>query len=242
MPRMKVKTSARIISAADMRKRIEKGNYKALHYAGRDVWQAAKRGIGQTSPARTKAGAKAVKAGAVVEMLGGLYRDLTMLGSGKARPAGKPIKSWTPKRFYYNSLLTFWDNGRKSVVIGPYRGADIAKLNQFGGTVTLTAYRIGVRKAGEALRFRQAKEFNGGRDSRGRFLKRETGGSAYDYGAILWSQKGFRGMRNWERTSVTKRARYPARPFMRGSAQVERVIERIRERFRNTLPIGGRAA
>jgi hypothetical protein len=29
---------------------------------------------------------------------------------------------------------------------------------------------------------------------------------------------------------------------MRGAAQVERVIERIRERFRNTLPIGGRAA
>jgi phage gpG-like protein len=242
MPRMKVKTSARIISAADMRKRIEKGNYKALHYAGEDVWQAVKRGIGQSAPKQTKAGTKAVKAGAVVEMMDGLYRDLTMLGSGKARPAGKPIKSWSPKRFYYGSVLTFWDGGRKSVVIGPYKGGDIARLHQFGGTVTLRAYRIGVRKATEALRFKQAKERTGGRDASGKFLQREQGRSRYDYGAILWSQKGFKGMKNWEATSVTKRAKYPARPFMRGAAQVERVIERIRERFRNTLPIGGRAA
>jgi phage gpG-like protein len=231
MPRMKVKASARIISAADMRKRIEKGNYKALQYAGRDVWQAVKRGIGQSAPSQTKAGAKAVKAGAVVEMMDGLYRDLTMLGSGKPRAAGKPIKSWSPKRFYYSSVLTFWDAGRKSVVIGPYKGGDIARLHQFGGTVTLRAYRIGKRAASDALRAKNAG-----------LPIRQRANKQYDYGAILWSQKGFRGMKNWEPTSVTKRARYPARPFMRGAAQVERVIGRIRERFRNTLPIGGRAA
>jgi len=231
MARLKFQQEIRLISASDMRKRIEKGNYKALHFAARDIHQAAKRGIGQSAPSQTKAGAKAVKAGAVVEMLDGLYRDLTMLGSGKPRPAGKPIKSWNPKRFFYNSVVTRWNDAKKSVIIGPYRGADIARLQQFGGTVTLTAYRIG---EAAATRARQARDA-------GLPIARRAN-RQYDYGAILWSQKGFRGMKNWERTSVIKRARYPARPFMRGAAQVERVIERIRERFRNTLPIGGRAA
>jgi phage gpG-like protein len=231
MPRLKVKSRARIISPADMRKRIEKGNYKAIHHAGANVWQAAKRGIGQASPKKTKAGQQAVKAGAIVELVGGLYRDLTMLGSGKPRPAGKPIKSWGPRRFFYNNVRTYWDNSKKSIVIGPAWAQEMARLHQFGGTVTLTAWRIGVGAARQAYLDRQAA------GSRRRDTERK-----YEYGAIIWSQKGFKGSRNGEKTTLTKSARYPSRPYMRGSASVEKAIERIRQAFRNTLPIGGRAA
>lgn len=242
MPRLKVKSSARIISAAEMRARIEKGNYKALRFAARDVWQAAKRGIGQAAPKQTKAGEKTVGAGAVIEFVGGLYRDLTMMSSGKPRPAGKPIKSWSPKRFFYNSLFSYWDNSRKSAVIGPYRGHELARLHQFGGTLRLTAYRTGVRQAWQAKQEQLARGKNGGRGPGGRFLPREPAARKHEYGAIIWSHTRPRNIRNWDRTSITKSARYPARPFMRGAAQVEKVIERIRLRFRDTLPIGGRAA
>lgn len=221
MPALKVKAKAIPISPAKMRERIEKGNYKALKFAGRDVWQAAKRGIGQKEPKQTKAGSASVKAGEVIEFANGLYRDITMLASGKPRTGGKPIKSWGPKRFYYNSILTFWDGGRKSVVIGPYRGAELANLHQFGGTLQLTAYRTGARAAYLAKKARDAGKPMG------------------QVPLIIWSHKRPRG-RMWDKTTITKSARYPSRPFMRGSPQVERVIERIRLRFQNTLPIGGR--
>lgn len=222
MPRLKVRAKAKIISPAQMRDRIQKGNYKALKFAGRDVWQAVKRGIGQAAPKQTKAGTASVKAGEIVEFAGGLYRDITMLASGKPRPAGKPIKSWSPKRFYYRSVLTFWDAGRKSVVIGPYRGKELANLHQFGGTLQLTAYRTGAR---DAVLAKQA---------------RDAGKPMGRVPLIIWSHKRPRPGRAWDKTTITKSARYPARPFMRGSAQVDKVIERIRLRFQNTLPIGGR--
>jgi len=242
MPRLKVKATARVISAADMRKRVEKGNYQALRFAARDVWQAAKRGIGQSAPKQTKAGNASVKSGEIVEFLNGLYRDLTMLSSGKARPAGKPIKSWSPKRFVYSSLFSYWDNSKKSVVIGPTKGHELARLHQFGGTLRLTAYRTGVRAAYEANQEKLARGKNGGRGPGGKFLPKEPLNRKHQYGAIIWSHKQPRNTRNWDRTTITKTARYPSRPFMRGAAQVEKVIERIRLRFRDTLPIGGRAA
>lgn len=222
MPAVKIKARRVPISPAKMRQRIEKGNYKALRFAGKDVWDAVKRGIGQRAPKQTKAGQKAVKAGEIIEFQNGLYRDITMLDSGKPRPGGKPIKSWSPKRFYYRSVLTFWDSGRKSVVIGPYRGAELANLHQFGGTLRLTAYRTGARAAYNAKQARDA----------GKPLGRVP--------LIIWSHKRPRNAKNWDKTTITKAARYPARPFMRGSAPVEKVIERIRLRFQNTLPIGGR--
>jgi hypothetical protein len=224
MPRMKVKATARIISAADMRKRVEKGNYQALQFAARDVWQAAKRGIGQSAPKQTKAGNASVKSGEIVEYLNGLYRDITMLNSGKSRPAGKPIKSWAPKRFVYNSLFSYWDNSKKSVVIGPTKGHELARLHQFGGSLRLIAFRSGARAAWQAKQDRDA----------GRPIGRVP--------LIIWSHKGPRNTKNWDQTTLTRQARYPSRPFMRGSAGVEKVIERIRLRFRDTLPIGGRAA
>jgi hypothetical protein len=242
MPRLKVKTSARLISASDMRARIEKGNYQALRFAARDVWQASKRGIGQAAPKQTAAGGKKVGAGAIVEIMGGLYRDLTMLSSGKPRSAGKPIKSWSPKRFLYNSLFSYWDNSKKSAVIGPYRGQELARLHQFGGTLRLVAYSTGARQAVQAKEEQIAKGKNGGRGPGGKFLPRKPVARKHEYGAIIWSHVTPRNAKNWDRSSLTKSARYPARPFMRGSAGVEKVIQRIRLRFRNTLPIGGRAA
>jgi len=209
---------------AKVRRMLERANYEALRKAGMDIRQAAKRGIGQATPARTKAGQKQVRAGAVVEFAGGLYRDLTMMGSGKPRPAGKPAKSWGPKRFLYRDIMYYWDDTRKSVVIGSLKADWLARLHEFGGSLTLTAYRIGARAARDA---------KAARDSGRRVPRRAN--REYDYGAILWSHKGFRGMKNWERTSLTKNARYPARPFMQGSASVQKALARIALRFRDTI-------
>ena len=231
-----------MVSPADMRRRIEAGNYKALRMIGKSVYDAARRGIGRQGPKITKTATKAVKPGEIIEFVGGLYRDLTMVGKGKARPAGKPIKSWGPQRFYYNSIWTSWDNSSKSVVIGPWKGAKLAQLHQYGGNLVLRAWRIGVGAARAAFLERQARGQNGGRDSQGRFLARERLNRKYEYGAIQWHHGRPRHSRNWEPTTITKAARYPARPFMRGSAGVERVIARARERFRDTLPIGGSRA
>lgn len=209
---------------AKVRRLLERANYQALKKAGMDVRQASKKGIGQTAPKQTEAGKREVKAGAVIELAGGLYRDLTMLGSGKPRPAGKPPKSWAPKRWLYYDIMYFWDNSSKSVVIGALKSDWLARLHEFGGTLTLTAWRIGVGAARRAKLARDA----------GQPIPRSANGQ-YDYGAVLWTHKGFRGSRNWDQTTLTRVARYPKRPFMQGAAGVQRVVARIYERFRDTL-------
>lgn len=232
---MRAKLRGQFFDKAKVRRALERANYEALRKIGHDVKEAAKRGIGQRPPARTKAGAKAVNAGAVVEFVGGLYRDLTMLGRGKPRPAGKPIKSWAPRRFAYYDIIDVFDNNRKSAVIGAYRADWLGRLHEFGGSLTLTAYRIGVGAARAAWLDKKNRGRNGGRDARGRFLARQNAdGRKYEYGAILWASRGLRS-RNWERTTITKTARYPARPYMQGAAGVQRVVARARERFRDTL-------
>ena len=56
-----------------------------------------------------------------------------------------------------------------------------------------------------------------------------------DVGAVIWTHRGFRGGKNWDRTSITRQARYPARPYM-GSAAVERVLKgKIALRFKDTI-------
>jgi phage gpG-like protein len=223
---------------ARVRKQLARANYEALRKAGLDVKEAAKRGIGQVAPARTKAGRKAVKAGAIVEFVGGLYQDLTMMGSGKPRPAGKPIKSWAPKRFAYRDIRDIWDDGRKSIVIGAENAHWLARLHEFGGSLVLRAYRIGVGAARNA--YLRRRGFRGqGRDERGRFTSNVARGNQYEYGALIWSNKPLKSKRNWEATSITKVARYPARPYMQGAAGVQKVVARIRERFRNTLRKAG---
>ncbi len=236
---LKARMKRQYFDTARVRKQLARANYEALRKAGLDVKEAAKRGIGQVAPARTKAGRKAVKAGAIVEFVGGLYQDLTMMGSGKPRPAGKPIKSWAPKRFAYRDIRDIWDDGRKSIVIGAENAHWLARLHEFGGSLVLRAYRIGVGAARAAFLERQARGQNGGRDSRGRFLARQRVGRKYEYGGLIWSNKPLRSGRNWEATSITKTARYPARPYMQGAAGVQKVVARIRERFRNTLRKAG---
>lgn len=221
---LQARVKGQFFDRAKMRRLLERANYEALKKAGMDIRQASKKGIGQTAPARTKAGQREVKAGAIVEFVGGLYRDLTMMGGGKPRPVGKPPKSWQPKRWLYRDIMFYWDNTRKSVVIGPLKADWLARLHEFGGTLTLTAWRIGV---GAAKRAKDARDA-------GRPIPRRGNGD-YDYGSILWTHKGFRGSKNWDKTTITKQARYPKRPFMQGAAGVQKVLARIYGRFRDTI-------
>lgn len=235
---LKARMKSQFFDTAKVRRQLAHANYEALRKAGLDVRDAAKRGVGQQSPVRTKAGKKAVKAGEIVEFAGGLYQDLTMLGRGKPRPAGKPIKSWAPKRFAYRDIVHMWDDGRKTIVIGALKADWLGRLHEFGGSLVLRAYRIGVGAARNA--YLRRRGFRGqGRDERGRFTTRVRQSNQYEYGALIWSNKPLRHGRNWEATSITKTARYPARPYMQGAAGVQKVVARIRERFRNTLRKAG---
>lgn len=231
---LQTKIKGQFFDRAKVRKALEKANYEALRKVGRDTQEASKRGIGQAAPKATKAGRKAVGANAIVEFHGGLYRDLTMAGRGKPRAAGKPIKSWAPKRFAYRDVMFYWDGSRRSVVIGALKADWLGRLHEFGGSLTLTAYRIGVGAARNAFLRRKGYR-NQGRDAKGRFTNNLPNRNQYEYGAILWTNKGFRGSRNWDRTTITKSARYPARPYMQGAAGVQKVVARARERFRDTL-------
>ena len=209
---------------------------RSLSLAGRDVQQAAKKGLGNAAPKQTKAGMRAVKAGAIVEFVGGLYKDLTMLDSGKPRPPGKPIKSWNPKRFVYRDILYYMSRGTfgPTAVIGPAKAAWLNQLHEFGGTLTLTAYRIGVGAARNAY-LRRRGYGRQGRDERGRFTTALPNRNQFEYGALIWANKRMRHSRNWERTTMTKQARYPARPFMQGAAGVQKAAAKANEKFRNML-------
>lgn len=221
---MVARVKGQFFDRAKVRRMLERANYEALRKAGMDLRQASRKGIGSTAPKRTKAGQREVRAGAVIEFVGGLYRDLTMLGSGKPRAAGRPPKSWAPRRWLYNDVMYFWDNTSKSVVIGPLKAGWLARLHEFGGSLTLTAWRIGVAAAFRAKNARDA----------GQPIPRRANGQ-YDYGAILWTHKGFRGAKNWERTTITRVARYPKRPFMQGAAGVQKALARVFSRFRDTI-------
>jgi len=213
--------------------------YRCLYNAGYAVKQAAKKGIGNAAPKQTKAGRKAVRAGEVVEFVGGLYRDLTMASSGKPRPPGKPAKSWAPKRFLYYSVIDQMERGPfgPTAVIGTYRTPWLARLHEFGGTQTLTAYRIGVGAARTAY-LRRRGNGRQGRDEKGRYTAALPRKNQYEYGAIIWAQKQPR-FGKWERTTINKVARYPARPFMQGAAGVQKAVAKANEKFRNALRKAG---
>ena len=217
---------------------------RAMSASGLDIQEAAKKGIGQNAPAKTKAGRKAVKAGAIVEFAGGLYRDLTMLSSGKPRPAGRPIKSWSPKRFAYRDIRWYLGRGMfgPTAVIGPEKAPWLSQLHEFGGQLRLTAWRIGVGAARNAYLRRSAGRSGAGRDTKGRFTKGASLGpqrNQFDYGSILWAHKAPRFSRNWDHTTITKSARYPARPFMQGASGVQRAAAKANEKFRNALRKAG---
>lgn len=199
-------------------------NEKSLSLVARNVQEAAKRGIGQTTPARTRAGMKAVGAERLVEIDGGLYRDTTMIGSGKPRPAGKPIKSWGPKRFLYNDIIFAWDSLRGTIVIGPYRVPWLQQLHEFGGKVTQTAYLAGKETArwAYAVRRRTGKP---PRQSDGRVSA----------GRVEWTHRGGLPTSIFDRSNHTRSAEFPSRPFMQGAAGVQKALAKANQRFRDTF-------
>lgn len=245
---LQAKVRGNFFDRPKVRRMMDDMMHRCLSLSGRDVQQAAKKGIGNNAPARTKAGARAIgmrspKQGAIVEFAGGLYEDITMLNSGKPRPAGKPAKSWAPKRFLYNDIRYYMNRGPfgPTAVIGPEKAEWLNRLHEFGGTLRLTAWRIGVGAAYNA-KLRRDAGTRGGRDAKGRFTRgRSVGPQAnqFRYGALLWANKKPRHGRNWERTTITKNARYPARPFMQGAKGVQKAAAKANEKFRNALRKAG---
>jgi hypothetical protein len=208
---------------------IGRMNARALSLLGRDIMQEAKKGIGQTKPKTSAAARKRLMRGRPVEFVGGLYLDITAYGSGEPRAAGNPIKSWAPKRWFYKDIVYSFDPARVSAVIGTLKTAPwMAQLHQMGGTVKQTAWRIGVGAARNAYQ-RQSS----GRSGAGRGPQRNQ----YEYGALQWviDKGGFRYSRNWDKTSITRMARYPARPFMAGSKRVDAAVAKANEKWRNML-------
>lgn len=241
----RVKVRGNFFDRQKVRRMVDDMTFRSLYNAGYAVKQAAKKGIGNAAPKQTKAGNRAVKSGEVVEFVGGLYRDITMLSSGKPRAPGKPAKSWAPKRWLYYSVVDTMNRGAfgmPTVVIGTQRTPWLARLHEFGGVLPLTAYRIGVGAARNAYLRRQAGRGPSGRDSKGRFTKGTQFGpqkNQYEYGSIIWANKRPRFSRNWERTTMTKMARYPARPFMQGAAGVQKAVAKANIKFRNMLRRAG---
>ena len=219
-------------------------NARCLKYWGKVVKNAAKTGIGRGKGKVSKAAKNRMGVGKPIEFVGGLYVDLNAYGHGEARPAGQPIRSWAPKRFVYSDIVNYYDSSSRSVVVGTYKTAHwLAQLHQFGGTVKETAWRIGVGAARNA--YLRSHSGGTGRDSRGRFTKgnsRAVVKSQYQYGAIRWQvdRSGlFRGSRNWERTTITRMAKYPARPYVQDAVKVVDAVRRANEAWRNQLRKSG---
>lgn len=208
-------------------------NARCLKYWGKAVKNASKTSIGRNSGKRTGGG----RQGNPVLFVGGLYRDISGYGRGRPRPAGSPIKSWAPRRWFYNDIVDYYDSSRGTVVIGTYKTLPwLAQLHEFGGTVKQVAWRIGVRAATNAYQ-RSRGYGRQGRDSRGRFTNNLPQQNQYEYGAIRWeiTRQGFRGSRNWERTTITRTARYPARPYMQGARRVIDTHAKANAAWRNQL-------
>jgi len=203
---------------------IGRVNGKTLTIVGRDVQEAAKRGIGQVAPSRTGGKRRGFREDDVQEITGGLYVDATQYGKGKPRQPGKPVKSWGPKRWMYRDIVAYMDSPRGTVVIGPYKAPWLNQLHEFGGSLMQTLYRQGV---GTAYRALQQKRRTGKQplDSNGR----------PESGSIIWSHRGVRSPRHWEKTTITRSINVPARPFMQGAAGVQRAMAKANRWFRDTF-------
>lgn len=204
-------------------------NAKVLSNLGLNIKNAAKAGIGRGMGKISGAAKRRAGRGKPVEFVGGLYLDITAYGSGTPRPAGQPIRSWAPKKWFYNDIVNFYDPARGTAVIGTYKTKPwLTQLHQFGGTVKQTAWRIGVGAARNAY-LRQSA----GRSGAGRGPQRNQ----YQYGALQWviDKAGFRYSRNWDKTSITRMARYPARPYMAGSKRVDEAVRKANQKWRNML-------
>jgi hypothetical protein len=217
---------------------IGKMNAKVLSMLGKDIKQEAKAGIGRGGGKVSGASRKRLGRGRPVEFVGGLYLDITGYSAGEPRSAGQPIKSWAPKKWFYYDIMNFYDPARVTAVIGTYKTKPwLAQLHQFGGTVKQTAWRIGVGAARNAY-LRQRGNGRRGRDERGRYTNALPQKNQYQYGALIWQidKAGrFKNSRNWERTTITRMARYPARPYMAGSRRVDLAIQKANKKWKDQL-------
>lgn len=213
-------------------------NARVLSMLGKDIKQEAKAGIGRGGGKVSAASRKRLGRGKPIEFVGGLYLDITGYSAGEPRPAGQPMKSWAPKKFMYNDIVNFYDPARVAAVIGTYKTKPwLAQLHQFGGTVKQTAWRIGVGAARNAY-LRKRGNGRQGRDEKGRYTSALPQKNQYEYGALIWQidKAGrFKNSRNWERTTITRMARYPARPYMAGSRRVEIAIQKANKKWKDQL-------
>lgn len=221
-----------------VKKMIGAMNARVLSNLGHDIKQQAQAGIGRSPPKVTGAAARRLGRGKPVEFVGGLYLDITGYSSGEPRSSGKPIKSWSPRRWFYSDIMDFYDPARVTAVIGTLKTKPwMAQLHQFGGTVRQTAWRIGVGAARNAY-LRKRGNGRQGRDEKGRFTNALPQENQYKYGALIWQidKAGrFKNSRNWERTTITRMARYPARPYMQGSRRVDIAIAKANRKWKDQL-------
>lgn len=238
--RLKLRASLRgnFFDKPKVSRMIGKMNARVLSMLGKDIKQEAKAGIGRGKGKVSAASKKRLGRGKPVEFVGGLYLDITGYSAGEPRPAGQPIKSWAPRKFIYNDIVNFFDPARMTAVIGTYRTRPwLAQLHQMGGTVRQTAWRIGVGAARNAY-LRKRGNGRQGRDERGRFTSALPQQNQYEYGALIWQidKAGkFRGSRNWERTTMSRMATYPKRPYMEGSRRVDAAIKKANQKWRDQL-------
>jgi hypothetical protein len=221
---------------------IGKMNARVLSMLGKDIKQEAKAGIGRGGGKVSAASRKRLGRGKPIEFVGGLYLDITGYSAGEPRAGGQPIKSWAPNKWFYYDIMNFYDPARVTAVIGTYKTKPwLAQLHQFGGTVRQTAWRIGVGAARNAYLRKSAGRSGAGRDATGRFTKGQSLGpqkNQYEYGALIWQidKAGrFKNSRNWERTTITRMARYPARPYMAGSRRVDIAIQKANKKWKDQL-------
>lgn len=237
--KIQAKLRGQMFNVGRMKRSIDDMAQRSLYNAGYAVKQAAKKGIGNRPPSQTKKGLKDIKAGALVELNGGIYADITMSGRSRPRPPGKPILSHAPKRFMYYSIIDYPSRSTfgPTVVIGAYKAIWLARLHEFGGTTRLTAWTLGQGAARNAY-LRRRGNGRQGRDERGRYTSMLPQRNQFDYGVLVWSQAKPRG-KQWQQGGTSKIAHYPARPFMQGAAGVQKAAAKANLKFRNMLRKAG---
>lgn len=219
------KIKANFLDRAKFKALLGEANQIALTKCGVRIRDAAKKGIGNAAPHVSKSKRQKAKPGDLQQFGDGLYKDLSSTNAGKkARDPGKPIKSWAPRRFVYRDIKFYWDGASEAVVIGPYRAGWLNRLHEFGGSERLFAVSIGDTAARRA----RAIQRRGGQIGK-------TARGDLDVGVVRWVSAGSKSSRNWRQIGMAKTARYPARPFMQGSAYVHKALDRIARDFKDTL-------
>lgn len=221
--RLQSKIQGAFFDRARIQRMLGKANAVALSKASRNIWQGAKKGIGNKSPSRSKKWMAQLRAAKPIQIGGGLYRDSTPYNSGKPRAAGQPVKSWGPRRLLYRSLRYYVDKRRQSAVIGPEFIRWLVMLHEYGGPQRMRAY--GLRPDLAEIAYKRQK--------RGRPLPTWANGTP-KLGTLLWSSRRIKTGRLWTDLGKSRVVRYPARPFM-GSGSVRGAIKRLPDAFRNTI-------